>query len=152
VKIFNAIPGVGRQLTEHEVRDFLTKSKLNLQLGTIDDKGESNIHTIWYIFRTDKLFGVTPKKSKNASNALRNKIVYFSIDDESFPYKGVKGKGSVKLLAEVESNVKIAEMIITKYMGNIDNDLGRWILNETRNGNEAVLEISPLFYSAWSFT
>jgi nitroimidazol reductase NimA-like FMN-containing flavoprotein (pyridoxamine 5'-phosphate oxidase superfamily) len=151
VKILNAIPGFGQQLTEQQVKEFLGKAKLNLQLGTIDEKGDPNIHPIWYGYENDKLYVVTPKKSKKANNALRQKIIYFSIDDESFPYKGVKGKGMIKLLDDLNSNIKIAEKIITKYMGGLENDIGRFILNEIRQGNEAVLEITPKFFSAWSF-
>jgi len=151
MKIVNAMPGLGKLLSEQQVRDFLARSKLNLQLGTIDEKGEPNIHPIWYIFENDRIYVATPKKSKKAENSLRQKLVYFSIDDESFPYKGVKGKGTVKSLEDINYNVKIAEKIITKYMGNLENDLAKWIINEIRQGNEAVLEINPKFYSAWSF-
>jgi len=151
MKIVNAMPGLGRSLSEQQVRDFLAGSKLNLQLGTIDEKGEPNIHPIWYIFENDRIYVATSKKSKKAKNSLRQKLVYFSIDDESFPYKGVKGKGTVKSLEDINYNIKIAEKIITKYMGNLENDLAKWIINEIRQGNEAVLEINPKFYSAWSF-
>ena len=151
MKIVNAMPGLGKSLSEQQVRDFLARSKLNLQLGTIDEKGEPNIHPIWYIFENDRIYVTTSKKSKKAKNSLRQKLVYFSIDDESFPYKGVKGKGTVKSLEDINYNVKIAEKIITKYMGNLENDLAKWIINEIMQGNEAVLEINPKFYSAWSF-
>jgi len=151
IKIVNAMPGLGKSLSEQQVRDFLARSKLNLQLGTIDEKGEPNIHPIWYIFENDRIYVATSKKSKKAKNSLRQKLVYFSIDDESFPYKGVKGKGTVKSLEDINYNVKIAEKIITKYMGNLENDLAKWIINEIMQGNEAVLEINPKFYSAWSF-
>ena len=151
MKIVNAMPGLGKSLSEQQVRDFLARSKLNLQLGTIDEKGEPNIHPIWYIFENDRIYVATSKKSKKAKNSLRQKLVYFSIDDESFPYKGVKGKGTVKSLEDINYNVKIAEKIITKYMGNLENDLAKWIINEIMQGNEAILEINPKFYSAWSF-
>jgi len=151
MKILNAIPGLGQPLTEQQVKEFLGKARLNLQLGTIDEKGEPNIHPIWYAYENEKIYVVTPKKSKKANNALRQKTIYFSIDDESFPYKGVKGKGTIKSLDDINSNVKIAEKIITKYMGSLENDIGRWIINEIRQGNEAVLEITPKFFSAWSF-
>ena len=151
MKIHNAIPGLSRPLTEEQVREFLINSKLNLQLGTTDEKGEPNIHPIWYLFENERLYIITPKKSKKARNALRQKIVYFSIDDETFPYKGVKGKADIKLLENTNSNIKIAEKIIIKYMRSLENDLARWIVEEIRQGNEAVLEINPRFYSAWSF-
>ena len=44
MKILNAIPGFGKPLTEPEVREFLERSKLNLQLGTTDEHGKPNIH------------------------------------------------------------------------------------------------------------
>lgn len=150
MKIISAIPGLARTPTEHEIREFLN-SRLNLQLGTVDEKGYPNIHPIWFLFENEKLYVMTGKKSKKAVNAIRQKRIYYSIDDETFPYKGVKGKADTQLLDDTSSNIKIAEKIITKYMGGLDNDIGRWILSEIRQGNEAVLEITPKYYSAWSF-
>jgi hypothetical protein len=50
IKIVSAIPGLARTLTEQKVRKFLN-SRLNLQLGTVDEKGVPNIQdcltTIW---------------------------------------------------------------------------------------------------------
>ena len=34
MKILNAVPELGKPLTEQQIRGFLEKSKLNLQLGT----------------------------------------------------------------------------------------------------------------------
>jgi nitroimidazol reductase NimA-like FMN-containing flavoprotein (pyridoxamine 5'-phosphate oxidase superfamily) len=151
MKIVNAIPGFGPQLSEKRVRDFLVNSKLNLQLATIDSKGEPTIHPVWYIFENEKMYVATPKKSKKAQNALKNNLIYYSIDDENMPYKGVKGKGKVRLLENIDSNLKIAEKIILKYMGSLENDIGKFIISQTKEGNEAILEITPRYYSAWSF-
>jgi nitroimidazol reductase NimA-like FMN-containing flavoprotein (pyridoxamine 5'-phosphate oxidase superfamily) len=151
MKIVNAIPGFGPQLSEQRVRDFLVNSKLNLQLATIDSKGEPTIHPVWYIFENEKMYVATPKKSKKAQNALKNNLIYYSIDDENMPYKGVKGKGKVRLLENIDSNLKIAEKIILKYMGSLENDIGKFIISQTKEGNEAILEITPRYYSAWSF-
>ncbi|MCC2648727.1 MAG: hypothetical protein K0R16_1530, partial [Nitrososphaeraceae archaeon] len=35
MRILNASPGFGAPLTEEEVKDFLTNSKLNVHLGTV---------------------------------------------------------------------------------------------------------------------
>jgi hypothetical protein len=45
--ILNANPGFGTPITEEGVIDFLTNSKLNLHLSTIDEKGDPNIHQTW---------------------------------------------------------------------------------------------------------
>ena len=50
MKILNANPGVGAPLTEQQTKDFLTTSKLNIHIGTVDEKGQANIHPVWYYY------------------------------------------------------------------------------------------------------
>lgn len=151
MKIINADPKFGPQLSESQVRSFLSNGKLNLQLGTVDEKGEPNIHPVWFLFENDKIYLATAKESKKAKNAIKNKTVYYSIDDENLPYKGVKGKGIVQASTNPEKNLKIAEKIILKYTGSLESEIGKWIIGQVKFGNEIVLEITPKFYSAWSF-
>ena len=48
LKILEASPGFGGPLNEQETKDFLAAAKLNLHLGTVDEKGDANIHPAWY--------------------------------------------------------------------------------------------------------
>lgn len=50
VKILNANPGFGAPLGELETIDFLTTGKLNVHLGTVDEKGHPNVHPAWYFY------------------------------------------------------------------------------------------------------
>jgi hypothetical protein len=50
MRILNANPGFVTPLTEDEIRNFLGNSKLNIHIGTIDSKGDPNIHPTWYYF------------------------------------------------------------------------------------------------------
>ena len=70
MKVVNAIPGFGPDLSEQQVKNFLETSKLNLQIATIDSKGDPNIHPVWYLFENEKLYVATPKKSKKAEPLL----------------------------------------------------------------------------------
>jgi general stress protein 26 len=65
------------------------ESKLLLQLGTVDDEGDPNIQPVWFDYDKDrkKLLIVTPKIARKVENLRSNPNVYFSIDDEKFPYK-----------------------------------------------------------------
>jgi len=45
LKIFEAEKGVA--MTISEAKRFLTESKSNLLLGTIDEEGDPNIHAVW---------------------------------------------------------------------------------------------------------
>jgi nitroimidazol reductase NimA-like FMN-containing flavoprotein (pyridoxamine 5'-phosphate oxidase superfamily) len=151
MKIFHGTPEVGRALTEHEIIEFLTISKKNLQLGTIDEKNEPNIHPVWFLYENKKIYISTETKSKKVKNIKKNNTVYFSIDDVGIEFKGVRGKGTVIILDNIESAVKITEKIVMKYTGTIEGSLGKEVIDETRQGVGVVLEITPKFYSTWSF-
>jgi general stress protein 26 len=64
MKITGAM-GKTQTMTEDEVERFL-KSKLNLQLATIDEIGDPNIQPVWFDYdkSNKKLFVMTPKASK----------------------------------------------------------------------------------------
>ncbi|KAG2472401.1 MAG: Pyridoxamine 5'-phosphate oxidase [Nitrosopumilales archaeon] len=149
MKIIHGSPGFGSALTEPQVIDFLSNSKLNLQLGTVSKNGEPNIHPVWYFYENGKLYVETGKMSKKVQNLKMNNHVYFSIDDERVPYKGVRGRATVKILEEVNQVLPFAEKICLKYTGSLDNEIAKFLLDGVKNGFSVVLEISPKFYSTW---
>jgi general stress protein 26 len=62
-------------------------------IGTIDSKGDPNIHPTWYYFGVNKneFYIETSKSSKKIENIKRNNLVYYCVDDPNPPYKGVRG-------------------------------------------------------------
>jgi len=66
MKIVHGSPGFGSKFTEEQAIDFLSNSKLNLLLGTIDDKGEPNVHPVWYLYENGKLYVETSKTAKKS--------------------------------------------------------------------------------------
>ena len=101
MKIINATSEVP-DMTKEEVERFL-ESKLNLQLATIDEQGEPNIQPVWFYYNKDgeKLLITASKLTKRTQNLRNKSAIYFSIDDENPPYKGVKGKG-IATLVEIQ--------------------------------------------------
>ncbi|MDQ6723035.1 MAG: pyridoxamine 5'-phosphate oxidase family protein, partial [Thermoproteota archaeon] len=93
-------------------------STLNIHLGTVDEKQGPNIHPIWHYINSliNKLYVETSKDSKKISNIRENITVYFCIDEPNHPYKGVRGKGKVTILEEINFKVPIAEKIMVKYL------------------------------------
>jgi general stress protein 26 len=154
LRILNAIPGFGAPLTEQEIKDFLETKILNVHLGTVDEKGDANIHPAWYYYDVveEKIYVETGKQSKKIDNLRRKKNIYFCIDDPNIPYKGVRGKGGVKIHEDVNFNVPIAEKIIVKYLGNIEHPMAQALLDMQRKGQSVVFEISPKYYSTWDYS
>ena len=76
-KIISAISGAP-SMNKEEVNIFL-ESKLLLQIGTIDDEGDPNIHPVWFNYDRDreKLLVITPKITKKVKNLRSNPNVYF---------------------------------------------------------------------------
>src|SRR5918994_374189 len=113
IKILDASPGYGGSLTKQEIKDFLTTKVLNIHLGTVDKSGHANIHPAWYYYDTskEKFYVETGKHSKKMENLSKNDTIYFCIDDPSPPYKGVRGKGSVKVHEDVNHNILVAQKI-----------------------------------------
>jgi nitroimidazol reductase NimA-like FMN-containing flavoprotein (pyridoxamine 5'-phosphate oxidase superfamily) len=122
MKILDASePEFGGPMTEDEVRDFLVNSKKNVHISSLDEKGEPNIHPTWYYSdnNDDKLYIESGKESKKTRNLRRNSIVYYCIDDDKIPYKGVRGKGTVRISDDVDYNLSKVERIVVKYLGSV---------------------------------
>jgi PPOX class probable F420-dependent enzyme len=151
VKIVSAIPGTP-SMSKEEVNKFL-ESKLLLQIGTIDDEGDPNIQPVWFDHDKDreKLLIITPKIARKIRNLRSKPNVYFSIDDENFPYKGVKGKGTATVIEDPKRTVPLGEKINMKYLGTLDHPIPKMILDSAKKGNHVVVEISPKFISTWDF-
>ena len=64
-------------------------------------------------------------------------------------YKGVRGKGSVKVDSDVNFYVLIAQKIHLRYLGNLEHPMALELIDAIKKGQSVVLEISPKYYSTW---
>jgi general stress protein 26 len=152
MKIVNASePEFGGPMIEDEARDFLVYSKKNVHISTLDEKGEPNIHPTWYYFdnNKDKIYIESAKVSRKTQNLRRNNIIYYCIDDDNIPYKGVRGKGTVRISEDVNYNLPIIEKIVVKYLGSIGHPMSQTIISSIKKGDAVILEITPKFYATW---
>jgi general stress protein 26 len=139
-------------MTKEQVNTFLEK-KFMLQISTLDEKNEPNIQPVWFYHarQNDKLLITTSKMAKKTQNLRRNPILYFSIDDENFPYKGVKGKGSVNIVEDPNRIVPEGDRISMKYLDTLDHPIARMITEHSKKGENVLIEISPMFFSTWDY-
>ena len=153
-KILNASPGFGEPLSEQGVKEFLSSKVLNVHVGTVDEYGHANIHPAWYYYDSskDKIYIETGKQSKKTGNLKRNNVIYFCIDEQNPPYRGVRGKGTVKIYDDINFNVPIAEKIHIRYLGSLENPISKSLLDMMRAGQYIVLEITPKYYSTWDYS
>jgi nitroimidazol reductase NimA-like FMN-containing flavoprotein (pyridoxamine 5'-phosphate oxidase superfamily) len=151
IRIIAVEKGIG--MTEAEVRGFLSKSRFVLKLGTVDAKGDPYIHPVWYLFepKGSKLYVFTGKDSKKLRNIKGRSVVYFEVDDVTWPYKGVKGKGLAKRVIGRKKTVAIVDKILTKYIKKRKELIFSGHMEGARNGDYAVIEIRPMYFSTWDY-
>ena len=145
---------MARPVTEAEVNNFL-ENKLNIQIATVDPKGYPTIQPLWFLYERDsgKIYVGTQKMTKKIQNIQRNPDkIYFSIDDEKYPYRGVKGKAIARISEDIQQNLSIVKKINIKYLGTLEHPLAKMIIENTKNGTEVVIELVPKFFSAWDFS
>jgi general stress protein 26 len=109
LKVIQAIPSMPTPVTETEVNIFL-ESKLNIQTASIDEEGYPMIQPMWFLYdkESGKIYTCTPKTAKKVQNIRRNPDkMYFSIDDENYPYKGVKGRAVATISEDIQKNLPI---------------------------------------------
>jgi general stress protein 26 len=153
MKIINAFPGMGDPMTEEEAKNFMANrdNSLLIRLGLIDEKGEPNVIPLAYYFddTSNKIYINTLKTTKKVRNLRKNNMIAYCIDDPKSPFKGVRGKGVVKIHEDVSHNIPIAKKFIMKNIGTLDDPNAKWLLTEIEMGNEVILEITPSYYSTW---
>jgi len=139
-------------MTNEEAEKFL-ESKLNLQLATIDEQGDPNIQPVWFYYDKDeeKLWINTSKFAKKTQNILKRSTIYFSIDDENPPVRGVKGKGIATIIDDLKIVVPLGEKISLKYLGTLDHPIAKMISEDSKKGGVVLVEISPTFFSTWDY-
>ena len=153
MKIVNANPGIGTTLTEDEIISFLTNSKLNIHIATLDEKGEPIIHPTWYYFDpvNKKFYIETSRTSKKIENLNSRDLIYYCVDDPNQPYKGVRGKGKVRIRDNVDQNISLAEKIMVRYLGSLAHPMATSLMTSVKNGESVILEIIPDYYSTWDY-
>ena len=153
LKVIQAIPSMPKPVAETEVINFL-QSKLNIQIATIDEEEYPIIQPTWFLYDNEsaKIYIGTQKMTRKVQNIRRNPDkIYFSIDDENYPYKGVKGRAVARISEDIQKNLSIVEKTNLKYLGTLEHPLAKRLMENTRNGSEVVIEITPKFFSAWDF-
>lgn len=59
--------------------------------------------------------------------------------------------GGVRISEDIQKNAAIIEKINREYLWTFYHSFAKRLMDNTRNGIEVVIEISPKLFSAWDF-
>ena len=139
-------------MEQSEIETFLSNSKTPLRLGTVDSKGDPMIHPVWFHYSNSKLYLMSTKDTRKVRNIRGKRTVYFSVDTDATPNKGVKGKGTAVLISDIGKSVPISEKIVAKYLGDVKSSMAKGMIDAVRKGSEVLVEITPLYFSTWDYS
>ncbi len=151
VRIHLAEPGVVG-LSHDEIQQFLANGKIPMRLATIGGDGSPVIYPVWYHYAKDRLYLFSRKNARKMEDIVRNNKVYFSIDTETFPNKGVKGKGTAKMISDPSEGVPVVERMLEKYLGDTKSSCPKAMIESARKGSAVVVEIRPHYYTVWDYS
>jgi nitroimidazol reductase NimA-like FMN-containing flavoprotein (pyridoxamine 5'-phosphate oxidase superfamily) len=151
VRIHLAEPGVVG-LSHDEIQHFLANGKIPMRLATVGGDGSPVIYPVWYHYANDRFYVFSRKKARKMEDMERNTTVYFSIDTETFPNKGVKGRATARMIADPNEGVPIVEEMLEKYLGDTKSSYPKAMIESVRKGSAVVVEIRPHYYTVWDYT
>lgn len=76
----------------------------------------------------------TSKSAKKTQNISKKATVYFSIDDENPPVRGVKDRGVATIINDLELVIPIADRNSLKYLGTLDHHIAKMISEKAKKG------------------
>jgi nitroimidazol reductase NimA-like FMN-containing flavoprotein (pyridoxamine 5'-phosphate oxidase superfamily) len=151
VRINKAMPNAPG-MEESEIELFLGRSKIPLRLGTVDSKGDAMIHPVWFNYFNGKLYIFSLKNDRKVRNIRGKKTLYFSVDTDAEPHKGVKGKGRATILTGLGKTVPLTEKIVAKYLGDLNTPMAKRMMDGVKKDTTVLVEITPLYFSTWDYS
>ncbi|MDE1858706.1 MAG: pyridoxamine 5'-phosphate oxidase family protein [Thaumarchaeota archaeon] len=150
IRTYEADKGVG--MSEAEAKRFLAESRSVIKLGTVDSSGEPNVHPVWYCFEPEGsvIYAFVGKPSRKAANIEKTRMVYFLVDQDRWPYIGVRGKGGARELTGGPEAMAIVEKILARYVKK-DHPMFAQFLGNAKKGEYVVVEITPRYFSTWDY-
>ncbi len=143
----------GLGMTEREARKFLAQSKSTLILGTTNADGTPVIHPVWYYFDSakTKLYFYTEPRLRKASNVRERRQVYFDVDSDRWPYKGVKGRGRARFVTDKRKALALCAKILAKYVKK-GQPMTKAVLEKIKTGGYVIIEITPAYFTSWDYS
>ena len=106
-----------RDMTNAEVRTFLTHGTRTAKLATVREDGRPHVAPVWFVLDGDDVVFTTWHTSVKGKNLDREARAALSVDLEEPPYAFVMVEGVVTISEDPHELLHYATRIGTRYMG-----------------------------------
>ncbi len=146
MKIINAASDYVIPLKVKEMNTCLSNAKLDMHIGTVDEKSNPNLPPTWDNHDTepDEIQFEYVKNSQKVKNLKNNRITYNCIYDPALSYQGVKYKSARRSCDIISEDVHITEKNLIKFLS-LNNWVSEKIIPNVQTENGIILRISQSY-------
>lgn len=140
-----------RELDSVEIEDLLAGSEPNLlRLGVIDERdGAPVVHPVWFVYENEQFLIATDRGGVKARSARKDPRVYFLVDVNGRPPRGVRGKGIAKVTDDPGYATEVTKRCVMRYLGTTRSRTAKRIL--AMGPRSCVLEVTPEYMATWKY-
>jgi hypothetical protein len=131
-----------------EIVTYLHQTVAPCRLSSINKNGFPNVTSLWYVYDDGHMLFSARSNSTICKRLRVNNKVGFEVAKDAPPYKGVRGIGIATLKAS--SEVPILATLITRYLGNTDSKLAKWLLSKPENESTICLKVERI--TSWDYS
>ena len=128
--------------------NYFQETKIPLRLACTTASGWPVVLSLWYLFEDGNFYCATPRNAKVIAHLQANPRCAFEVAADLPPYCGVRGRA----IATVDEarGMEILERLLHRYLGGVDNSLGRMLLS--RSAAEVAIRLEPQTMHTWNFS
>ncbi|MDH3766513.1 MAG: hypothetical protein OER82_12005 [Nitrosopumilus sp.] len=128
-----------QKLDNQKIDKFIPDIKIPIRIAFMESADLPAVISLWYVCNDDKIYCATQKTAKIVSYLQKNPPCGFEIAADKPPYKGIRGKGTVRILNE--TGAYVLDLLIDKYLGEKESTLSKFLRNNSKM--EVAIEITP---------
>jgi nitroimidazol reductase NimA-like FMN-containing flavoprotein (pyridoxamine 5'-phosphate oxidase superfamily) len=148
---FTLADGTAKPLEKEELSDLLDRPNI-LRLAIVDVRdGMPLVHPVWYYYKDGKFFVCVDRDGIKAQSLRENPNVYFLVDvnPDDGPPRGVRGKGTAKVVDDPDYATKVTTHNVLRYLGSLDDAVAQKLIEMGKDSS--VIEITPRYMATWKF-
>ena len=130
-----------------EVTAYLAATQNPLRLSVMSGK-RPLIVPLWFLHDDAGLWCASKRDSFIVRKIRAQHGCGFDISDNTIPYRGVRGQGTVAIVAG--DGERVLRQLIDRYLPNPESEFARWLLAGV--DQEVAILIEPAWLSAWDFS
>ena len=136
-----------RRLSKKEIGQLLTGPNL-LRLAFLDG-GTPMVHPVWFVYEEEKFWIAVDREGAKARSIRENPGVYFLVDVGSSPPRGVRGRGTARVIDDLAFATEITTKCVKKYLKTARTNKAKEIIAMGRES--CAIEITPGYMASWKF-